>query len=94
MTTTAPILAFAIGTLTTQGVFTGMHNKNLACFVKDCGNGKSFPIICSPKLAKPITQEEYDERLAAESAWKAKGFWGQATVLTGDAARAALSTLA
>ena len=94
MTSHPPILAFPIGTLTSQGTFIGMYNKNLAQFEKKVSHDRSHGIICSPKLAKVITQEEDDERIAIDLAWQAKGFWGQSTVLRGDAARAALANLA
>ena len=90
MTTSA--LPFPIGTLTTQGIFIGMQGK-LARFEKNMGE-RSTSIICSPKLAQVITQEQEDARLAAEDACRTRGFWGNATVLRGDAALAALATLA
>jgi len=90
MTTSA--LPFPIGTLTTQGIFIGMQGK-LARFEKNIGAHTS-PCLCSPKLAQVITQEQEDARLAAEDACRTRGFWGNATVLRGDAALAALATLA
>jgi hypothetical protein len=91
MTTSA--LPFPIGTLTTQGIFLGMQGK-LARFQKNNGQGSFSPCLCSPKLAQVITQEQEDARLASEDACRARGFWGNATVLSGDAARSALATLA
>ena len=86
---TTSTLPFAIGTLTTQGVFLGMQGK-LACFEKNYGT-RTSPCLCSPKLAQVITQEQEDARLASEDACRARGFWGNSTVVTGDAARAALA---
>jgi hypothetical protein len=85
-TTTLP---FAIGTLTTQGVFLGMQG-NLARFQKNYGHGNFSPCLCSPKLAQAIPQDEEDMRLAEEDACRLRGFWGNATIFKGDAARAAL----
>jgi hypothetical protein len=89
---TSSALPFAIGTLTNQGIFIGMQGK-LARFEKNMGE-RSISIICSPKIAQVITQEEENARLASEDACRARGFWGNATVLRGDAALAALATLA
>jgi hypothetical protein len=92
MTSNAPTLAFPIGTLTNQGIFIGMQGK-LARFEKNIGT-RTTSIICSPKIVQVITQEQEDARLAAEDACRKNGFWGHASVLTGDAARSALFNLA
>ena len=89
---TTSTLPFPIGTLTNQGIFIGMQGK-LARFEKNIGT-RTTSVICSPKIAQVITQEQEDERLASEDACRARGFWGNATVLRGDAALAALATLA
>jgi hypothetical protein len=92
MTSHPPILAFPIGTLTNQGIFIGMQGK-LARFEKNVGT-RTTSVICSPKIAQVITQEQENERLASEDTCRARGFWGNATVLRGDAAHAALSAIA
>ena len=87
---TAIALPFPIGTLTTQGIFLGMKGS-LASFSKDQGNGRSMAMLCSPNLAKVITQAEEDAFQArCESN---RGFFTGAIVLTGKDAREALQAM-
>jgi hypothetical protein len=79
-----------VGTLTDQGIFLGMQGR-LARFERNLG-AYTTSILCSPTIAKVITQEDEDKRLALEAECIENGPWYQA-VLRGDEARSALSSL-
>ena len=79
-----------IGTLTDQGTFLGMDG-NLARFEKLIIEGQTMIIKCSPKIAKIITQQEENQRIANEHECRDMGIWYQA-ILRGSEARSAISS--
>ena len=78
-----------IGTLTDQGTFLGMEG-NLARFEKFIIEGQTMIIKCSPKIAKIITQQEENQRIANEHECRDLGIWYNA-ILRGSEARSAIS---
>ena len=78
-----------VGTLTDQGTFLGMEG-NLAKFEKFIIEGRTMIIKCSPKIAKIITQQEENQRIADEHECRDMGIWYQA-ILRGSEARSAIS---
>ena len=79
-----------IGTLTDQGTFLGTEG-NLARFEKFVIDGQTMIIKCSPRIAKVITQQEENQRIANEHECRDLGIWYQA-ILRGSEARSALSS--
>jgi hypothetical protein len=80
-----------IGTLTDQGTFLGMDG-NLAKFEKYVTSSSSMIIKCSPRIAKIITQQEENQRIADEHECRDMGIWYQA-ILRGSEARSAILAL-
>jgi hypothetical protein len=78
-----------IGTLTDQGTFLGMEG-NLAKFEKYVTSSSTMIIKCSPRIAKVITQQEENQRIADEHECRDLGIWYQA-ILRGSDARSAIS---
>ena len=78
-----------VGTLTDQGAFLGMDG-NLAKFEKHIIEGRTMIIKCSPRIAKIITQQEENQRIANEHECRDLGIWYQA-ILRGSEARSAIS---
>lgn len=79
-----------VGTLTDQGTFLGMEG-NLAKFEKFIIEGRTMIIKCSPRIAKVITQQEENQRIADEHECRDMGIWYQA-ILKGSEARSAISS--
>ena len=79
-----------IGTLTDQGTFLGMEG-NLARFEKFIIEGQTMIIKCSPRIAKVITQQEENQRMADEHECRDLGIWYQA-ILRGSEAQYAISS--
>jgi len=77
-----------VGTLTDQGTFLGMEG-NLARFEKFIIEGQAMIIKCSPRIAKIITQQEENQRIADEHECRDLGIWYQA-ILRGSEARSAI----
>lgn len=78
-----------VGTLTNQGTFLGMEG-NLAKFEKFIIKGQTMIIKCSPRIAKIITQQEENQRIADEHECRDLGIWYNA-ILRGSEARSAIS---
>ncbi len=78
-----------VGALTDQGTFLGMEG-NLARFEKYVTSSSSMIIKCSPKIAKTITQQEENQRIADEHECRDLGIWYNA-ILRGSEARSAIS---
>jgi len=79
-----------VGTLTDQGTFLGMDG-NLARFEKFIIGGQTMIIKCSPRIAKIITQQEENQRIADEHECRDMGIWYNA-ILRGSEARSAISS--
>jgi hypothetical protein len=79
-----------VGTLTDQGTFLGMDG-NLAKFEKYVTSSRSMIIKCSPRIAKIITQQEENQRIADEHECRDMGIWYNA-ILRGSEARSAISS--
>jgi hypothetical protein len=79
-----------VGTLTDQGTFLGMEG-NLAKFEKFIIEGHTMIIKCSPRIAKVITQQEENQRIADEHECRDMGIWYNA-ILRGSEARSAISS--
>jgi hypothetical protein len=79
-----------VGTLTDQGIFIGMEG-NLAKFEKYVTSSSTMIIKCSPMIAKIISQQEENQRIADEHECRDMGIWYQA-ILRGSEARSAFSS--
>jgi hypothetical protein len=64
---------------------------NLAKFEKFIIEGRTMIIKCSPRIAKVITQQEENQRIADEHECRDMGIWYQA-ILKGSEARSAISS--
>lgn len=82
-------ITMKVGTLTDQGTFLGMEG-NLAKFEKFIIEGQTMIIKCSPRIAKIITQQEENQRIADEHECRDMGIWYNA-ILKGSDARSAIS---
>ena len=80
----------SIGTITNKGTYLGMEGK-LAMFEQYIAEDRTMITKCSLAIARIITQDEENQRIADEHECRDLGVWYQA-ILRGSDARAAISS--